>query len=190
MRKGLLGLVLVVAVLLLWRAGPWCKTDMRARSATAAQGEPPRLAENQPVQIFERAFWARPTAADKILHAERHEWRDIEGLQKWQWFLVVEPSPALLKRLRDDNVFGLVSATTVTPVDGAPEWFNFKPDAVSVLKAPQGQLQLIFSPFDKILYATDSGAGFRPGTAETNAIPLPRKMPSPSRLPAMSPPSK
>ncbi len=39
---------------------------------------------------------------------------DADGVQKWQWFLVVEASPALLKRLRDDNA----SRPTQAPVPG------------------------------------------------------------------------
>ena len=68
--------------------------------------------QNDPVKIFQRACWASPTSEDTILHAERREWSDAEGVLKWEWFLVVEPSPALLKRLRDDNVFGLVPVTS------------------------------------------------------------------------------
>lgn len=33
----------------------------------------------------------------------------LPPLAKWQWFIVVQPSPELVKYLRDDNAFGLVS---------------------------------------------------------------------------------
>ena len=86
-----------------------------AAAITAARVDPPTSIDNEPVRIFQRAFWVRPTPADKILHAERREWKDADGVQKWQWFLVVVPSPALLKRLRDDNAFGLMPAATASP---------------------------------------------------------------------------
>ena len=38
-------------------------------------------------EIFKRAFWRRPGNDDHIQHAERHEWRDAAGLERWQWFL-------------------------------------------------------------------------------------------------------
>jgi hypothetical protein len=160
-----------------------------AASNTAAVVDPPTSIESEPVQIFQRAFWVRPTPADKILHAQRREWKDAEGVQKWQWFLVVEASPTLLKRLRDDNAFGLMPAATTRPPTDAPEWFVFNKDEVSVLQAPQGKLQLIFSNDKHTLYATDSGHGFRAGAPESEkpAAPAP-KATVPGRLPSAHPP--
>ncbi len=150
---------------------------------------PPTSIDNEPVQIFQRAFWVRPTSADKILHAERREWKDADGVQKWQWFLVVEPSAALLKRLRDDNAFGLMPAAAASPPADAPEWFAFNRDEVSVLKAPQAKLQLIFSNDKHTLYATDSGHGFRAGAPEpVKPSPPPPQAPLPGRLPSAHPP--
>ncbi|MEI6656487.1 MAG: hypothetical protein WCP45_17125 [Verrucomicrobiota bacterium] len=150
----------------------------------------PTSIENEPVKIFQRAFWASPTSEDQILHAERREWKDADGVQKWQWFLVVEPSAALLKRLRDDNAFGLVPAATVAEIVAAPEWFAFNKDEVSVLKSLQAQLQLIFSKDHHTLYATDSGLGFRAGVPEP-VRPSPPSSTSraiPGRLPSTHPP--
>jgi hypothetical protein len=164
--------------------------QVAAASNTAAMANPPTSIDNEPVQIFQRAFWVRPTSADKILDAERREWKDADGVQKWQWFLVVEASPALLKRLRDDNAFGLVPAAAASLPADAPEWFVFNKDEVSVLKAPQGQLQLVFSNDKRTLYATDSGHGFRAGAPEPikPAPPAP-KAPLPGRLPSAHPPT-
>jgi hypothetical protein len=160
-----------------------------AASNTAAAVDPPTSIENEPVQIFQRAFWVRPTPADNILHAQRREWKDADGVQKWQWFLVVEASPALLKRLRDDNAFGLMPAATASPPTDAPEWFVFNKDEVSVLQAQQGKLQLIFSNDKHTLYATDCGHGFRAGAPESNKpAPPARQAPAPGRLPSTHPP--
>ncbi len=138
------------------------------------------------MRIFQRALWASPTSEDKILHAERREWKDADGVQKWQWFLVVEPSAALLKRLRDDNAFGLTPAPAVSSLSAPPEWFDFKSDEVSVLKSPQSKLQLIFSKNHHTLYATDAGLGFRAGAPEPPQ-PAPQA-PVPGRLPPTHPP--
>ena len=147
---------------------------------------PPTSVENDREKIFQRALWANPTSEDHILHAERREWKDADGVQKWQWFLVVEPSTALLKRLRDDNAFGLVPAAAASLPADAPDWFDFKPDDVSILKSPQTKLQLIFSKDHHTLYATDTGRGFRAGAPEP--IPPAPQAPVPGRLPTTHPP--
>ncbi len=158
-------------------------------STTASKEDPPTNIENDPVRIFQRAFWASPTGEDEILHAERREWIDSDNVQKWQWFLVVKPSPALLKRLRDDNAFGLMPAAAVNLPSDAPEWFAFNKDEVSVLHAPQGNLQLIFSKDKHTLYATDGGLGLRPGApAPVRPPPPARPAPPPGRLPSAHPP--
>ena len=129
--------VLTVAVLL---PCPACRR--RGQQVTAAPQvdapsvmewklDPPTTIQNNPVKIFQRAFWASPASDDKILHAERREWKDSDEVQKWQWFLVVEPSPALLKRLRDDNAFALKPAASASPPAEAPAWFVFTTDKVS-----------------------------------------------------------
>lgn len=162
--------------------------QVAAASNTVAMVNPPTSIDNEPVRIFQRAFWVRPTSSDKILHAERREWKDTDGVQKWQWFLVVEPSDSLLKRLRDDNAFGLMPAAAVSPPTDAPGWFVFNKDGVSVLQAPQGKLQFIFSNDKRTLYATDSGHGFRAGAPEPIKPAPPPQTPVPGRLPNTRPP--
>ena len=178
-------------VLLSWFG--WCWLD----SPRASQVDKPSVAvlkvdaptkiENDPVKIFQRAFWASPTSEDMILHAERREWSGADGLEKWQWFLVVKPSPALLKRLLDDNAFGLFPAASAAAIGNAPDWFRFSGDEVSVLKSPQANLQLIFSKNHRTLYATDTGLGFRSGAPEPIKS-APQLTPVPRRLPTTSPP--
>jgi hypothetical protein len=127
----------------------------------------PTTTLSDPVAVFQRAFWKRPAADDKILHAERREW------QKWQWFLVVEPSPALVKHLREDNAFSLVPAATAPAVRDAPAWFTFQPAEVEVRQAAHGNLRMFFGKTKRLLYATDAGDGFLPGAPEP-AKPAPR----------------
>ena len=193
MKKLLLILAVIAASLLFWLGWRWLdarrKPSVDKPSVIAWKIDPPTKIDNDPVKIFQRAFWASPTGEDKILHAERREWSNAAGVQKWQWFLVVEPSPALLKRLRDDNAFGLAPAPSATNTDHAPEWFDFKPSEVSVHKAPQGTLQLMFTQNGNTLYATDSGLGFRPGAPEPIIKSPPSAAPVPHRLPPTPPPT-
>src|SRR6187397_2142386 len=50
-----------------------------------------------PLKIFQKAFWRSPNANDQILHAERREWPGEDGVGKWKWFIVLQPSPELGK---------------------------------------------------------------------------------------------
>jgi hypothetical protein len=178
-------------VLLAWLGLRWMDSLRAVQadkpSVAIAKGDAPTKIENDPVKIFQRAFWTSPTSEDTILHAERREWSDADGLEKWEWFLVVKPSPSLLKRLRDDNAFGLFPAASAAAIGNAPEWFRFDADEVSVLKSPSAKLQLMFSKDHQTLYATDAGLGFRPGAPEV-IKPTPQQAPVPGRLPTSPPP--
>lgn len=165
------------------------EANILAEVPDAAPGFPPSMVlTSDPVKIFRKAFWRSPAANDHVLHAERREWTGEDGTGKWQWFLVVQPSPDLRKYLRDDNAFGLVKTKTATPLKDAPAWFAFKPAAVEVLQAPTANLQLVFSEADQLLYATDSGESLRPGAPE---VPVVSKSSATStgRLPLTSPPA-
>jgi hypothetical protein len=148
---------------------------------------PPRTVTTNPVKIFQKAFWRSPTDGDLILHAERRDWTGEDGLAKWQWFLLVRPSPELVKYLISDNSFGLMKVKSASRIDGAPEWFNFSSLDTEEMQAPKAKLRLIFSKAENLLYATDSGDGLRLGAPEVPEVP---KM-SPSstgRLPTTPPP--
>ncbi len=149
---------------------------------------PPLNVTSDPVKIFQKAFWRSPAADDEILHGERREWLGPDGLEKWQWFLVVKPSPGLVKYLRDDNAFGLVTADAMPEIVDPPAWFAFKTPEVRRMKAPTANLMFIFSKSGNLLYATDSGGGFRPGLPEPGKAV--REGPTSSgRLPATPPPN-
>lgn len=158
------------------------KAKIQKRSADA-----PTSTKTDPTEVFKRAFWRSPTAADKILHAERREWADGNGIKKWQWFIQLEPSPELLKYLRADNAFGLTPAPGEIPKSDAPDWFTFKAEDVEALVSSGGNLRLHFSKSGNTLYATDSGGGFHAGAAEINGrISAPV---STGRLPQSPPPT-
>ncbi len=152
----------------------------------------PDAVKIDPAEVFRRAFWQLPGDGDKILQAERREWTDAEGVKRWQWFLVVEPSPALVKYLRTDNAFGLLPSPSFAEIENAPDWFAFRPEEVEVLQAPNGNMKLFFHKTQPLLHATSSGTGFRPGvTSPTEPVPTssgPQK--TSGRLPLHSPPKK
>jgi hypothetical protein len=122
-----------------------------------------------PEEVFRRAFWRHPAPEDRVVHAERFEWKAEDGtLARWQWFLEVNPGPALLAFLRDPGTLGLLPADALSspppsaPPPGRPAWF---PPAGStsgfeVLRHPQGALTLLYRGGDNTLFATDAGHGF------------------------------
>lgn len=185
---GLILIPLLAAIgWLAWRAVDAGRPKVMVDSVPIAwQGAPPTLTLNDTEEIFKKAFWRRPTPDDQILNAVRHEWRDADGLERWQWFLVVSASPELIQYLRDDNAFGLVAASKVPVVSEAPGWFRFKPEEVTVLQAPYAGMRLIFSKSDNTLYATDSGRGFTKGAPEPP--PSTQGAQAPGRIPNSPPP--
>src|SRR5687768_14837771 len=73
--------------------------------------------ERDRVMVFQRAFWRRPAPADRILHAERRQWQTSGGaVEKWQWFIAVEPSAAFRDWLLKENPFQLVPVPAGTPL--------------------------------------------------------------------------
>jgi len=150
-------------------------------------GAPPDRVVMDPALVFQRAFWRSPTTEDEILHAERYEWHDAEGVTKWSWFIELKPSPELIKYLRDDNAFGLTRTSSVTWTDEKPAWFKFESTKAVVMKSMQTNLQLVFMTAENTLYATDSGFGTRRGAPEPTK-PTPA-VPVPGRLPTTPPPS-
>jgi hypothetical protein len=185
-------IAVIAAAPLLWLGWHWL--DGRGRPPvdelsveSSWKGDPPTKVENDPLKIFQRAFWASPTDDDEILHAERREWSTAEGTHKWQWFLVVKPSSSLLKRLRDDNAFGLTPVKSAADIVHAPKWFAFDANESAVMRSPHSEMQLIFSKDNKVLYATDSGRGFTKGAPEPlKQVPQPS---APGRLPTTPPPT-
>ena len=149
--------------------------------------EPPASIENVREEVFKRAFWRRPSAEDRILQAERHEWHDAEGVSRWQWFLIVDPSPALLQYLREQNTFGLV-AGSFEPLAESPVWFRFDSQAVETFRSLDGGMHLAYRTKDHRIYASASGAGFTKGAAAPSIAPAPISASSAGRLPNAPPP--
>lgn len=122
--------------------------------------------EIDPAAVFQRAFWRRPTFGDKILHAERRDWLDaFSGVEKWQWFIAVEPSAGLRDWLLKENPFELVavpSGTELAPLSSPPAWFP-RASELAAFTRYRNREQRFFVFHDTTtnrLYTTDAGGGF------------------------------
>ena len=121
---------------------------------------------DDPQDIFQRAFWRRPTPDDRILHAERREWvSEEDGVRRWQWFLAVKPGTALKQWLLEDNAFGLDKVAGATPLAGftqLPSWFPTQGGLAKceVRQAAGSKMTLLFDSKKNVFYATDAGHGF------------------------------
>lgn len=187
-------LTIVLVPVLAWLAWSMAAAQPEPASASdppiAWKGPPPDLVVTDQAAVFKRAFWRAPSAGDEVLHAVRHEWRDAEGVTKWQWFIAVKASPALLKYLRDDNAFGLLPAKSARLPGERPAWFSFDPGEVSVFKSPRGKMQLVFLTQNHTLYATDAGGGLQRGAPEpVPAVPPAQATSVRGRIPTTPPPT-
>lgn len=172
-----------------WRLAAPRVSSAKHDASAASVGSPPPLpvVSDDPAAVFQRAFWKRPTPADEIRHAERREWRDADGITRWQWFIEVKPSPELVKHLIADNAFSLVPAGSPPLVAKPPAWFAVDTKASRILRAPGGGMTLLFDEKSNLLLATDSGGGFRKGAPEPTK-PVARNTAVASRLPNHPPP--
>lgn len=118
----------------------------------------------EPDEIFRRAFWRHPGSDDRIVRAERREWSDSGNVRRWQWFIEVQPSPELLRTLRDPAQFSLVPIEKSRPWSASaatPSWFpSASTSALETHQSPGGTLTLLYRARDNTLFATDEGRGF------------------------------
>lgn len=155
------------------RPVPETSSDAGSTAVPNAPPSPLLTANPDAPEIFRRAFWRRPGAQDRIIHAERRETHSsssarssaLAKVERWQWFLAVHPSTELLAALRDPNTFGLAPVTTPRPWPDEPSPPGWFPAADSlagfeILQATDGGLTVLFRASDNLLYATDSGKGF------------------------------
>jgi len=174
-----------------WRMASPDKTPHKVHKIVSTYS-PPTSTVTDPALVFQKAFWKRPTPEDQILHAERREWQDKDGLSKWQWFIAVKPSPALVDHLITDNAFMLTvaphsnGAASRQQDQSTPQWFAQPTETHQVLTNPNGTFHLLWDKKKNLLHATDSGSGFRPGAPEP-AKAITASQPE-GRLPTTPPP--
>lgn len=184
-------LVLGAAGFVAWRLAPQDQPQVQEKPATPVEepGPAPDVTTVDPTEVFQRAFWKRPTAEDRILHAERREWAEDGQVTRWQWFLEVEPSPALVRYLRDENAFRMTKQQEAKVPAHAPAWFTRDTEGMQIMASQDGIMQVIFTAGDAKLYAIAGGGGFR--SAEPEKLPdAPAGAPNKNRLPDSPPPSR
>jgi hypothetical protein len=147
----------------------------------------PAALATDPATVFQKAFWKRPSNDDHILQAERREWKDASGISKWQWFITVEPSKALLDHLITQNAFSLTPAKNTKITPEAPKWFPGSKASFEAFTNASGTFTVFWDKARNLLHATDSGRGFRPGAHTPSSEPLVAGQPQ-GRLPSQSPP--
>jgi len=180
---------LILGVVGWYLASPENEPDRSHETHVSHESPPPTSTLTDPALVFQKAFWKRPTPEDQILHAERREWQDKDGLSKWQWFIAVKPSTVLVEHLITNNAFMLSASPRSGGREHAetPEWF---PQRVSedtqVLANPSGTFRILLDKEKNLLHATDSGSGFRPGAPEP-AKAITAAQPE-GRLPTTPPP--
>lgn len=187
----LIASVAAVAFLGWWLASPETRSDRSYETYSPHASQPPPTSTlNDATEVFQKAFWKRPTADDRILHAQRREWADAQGLKKWQWFIEVEPSADLVRHLITDNAFSLAQTRSGwrKPAADLPAWFAQPSEGQQVLANQSGSFTLIYDKEANRLLATDSGGGFRPGAPERPS-PAPAPSVAAGRLPLTSPPN-
>ena len=77
-----------------WHSEPPPQESRHPHAPTTNQ-VPPTTTTTANAEVFQKAFWKRPTDDDRILHAERREWSGEDGISRWQWFIAVQPSRQL-----------------------------------------------------------------------------------------------
>lgn len=156
-------LIAIAVLAALAAAGTWHFTATPPETPADIAAKPTSTV-NDAKEVFQKAFWFRPTPDDEILHAERREWADENGVSSWQWFIAVKPSAALTSYLRDRNPFQVRPLTGPLPaLAKAPAWFPVKATSADYDITGADKLLILTQKAKGIIYACDSGGGFRAG---------------------------
>ena len=141
-------------------------------------------------EVFKRAFWKRPTDGDRILHAERREWTNADGVDRWQWFIAVDPSEELARYLNEKNPFRLSEprGKVAIPTPPRPEWFPVTAEGFKVRQSRDGNMLFLTHRESGRLFATSQGRGFAKAVEVTPpAAPQSNGSGNPGRLPLTPP---
>ncbi len=193
--KGVLLLILAVVVLAVaaWFVGGSSDVES-APQAMVEEGKAllaPTTTNTDATEVFQRAFWKRPTEKDEILHAERREWADGDGVDRWQWFIAVDPSAELARYLHEQNPFSMSApkGEVALPADELPEWFPDSVDGYDVTQTADGQMIFLMRPGDGRLFAMSQGRGFAKAVEAPPPTPQGISTNTQGRLPTTSPPT-
>lgn len=179
--------LVAVAALGWWLASPGRMSELPdANQARASQ--PPTTVSSSPAEVFQKAFWKRPGSDDRIANAERREWKDAGGISKWQWFITVKPSKALVNHLITGNAFMLARGKNLARAANAPMWFPTSAEDAEVLTNASGTFIVLWDPKQNLIHATDSGHGFTAGASAPAYAPAVVQHTPTGRLPVTPPP--
>lgn len=151
--------------------------------------EPPTTIVSDKEEIFKRAFWRQPSSEDRILQAARYDWSDEEGLNRLQWYLLVQPSADLFSYLGEKNAFGLLPGKEVPDFPEAPAWFTPSAASNRIFRANDDSFWLLFNESGDRLYATGVGRGFSKGAPEPEGTTGRQEESNYGRLPNAAPPT-
>lgn len=144
--------------------------------------------ESDRAEVFRRAFWRNPGSGDTVRQAERREWSDASGVQRWDWFIAVEASEALAAYLLEQNPFQLMTKSEPQTFTEVPAWFPESSEGFNLHQSQSGEMTVLFNPDTRQLYATGQGFGFRSGAPEPQPSTIPQQNQSRGRLPDAPPP--
>lgn len=189
MKKGIL---IIVSLLLAWVGWHLVSSNQPDSPQTHIIHASDELAAPtifiDPAEVFQKAFWRRPSAEDLILGAERKEWSNEEGVSRWYWNLTVKPSEALVNYLITNNAFMLVRSNSPVESCDLPEAIANYSEGFETYSDASRKFVLLWNKQENLLHATDSGTGFLPGAPEPAAAPPVARHPE-GRLPTTPPPS-
>lgn len=195
-RSTMIAGVLAAVVLLAWlgfrMASPKAHPGGSSLSRTDLAIPPPTSTNTNAVEVFQRAFWKRPTEKDQILHAERREWADGDGVSRWQWFIAVDPSEELGRYLNEQNPFSLSQPKGIVALldDPRPEWFPKSAEGFAVRQSLDGQMLFLTQTETGRLFATSQGRGFaKPVEISPSRSPVAQSSAATGRLPSTPPPN-
>ena len=180
-------LVIMAAALLAALSWHFASSENLTDRSDPSDRQHPAALSMDPAVVFEKAFGKRPSNDDQILHAERLEWKDASGISKWQWFITVEPSKALLDHLITQNAFSLTPVKNTKNNPEAPKWFPGSKASFEAFTNSSGTFTVFWDKARNLLHATDSGRGFRPGAPQPLTAPIASQQPQ-GRLPSTPPP--
>ena len=165
----------VIVGVAVWRVTPGLGADRKGSPSSSSVPSPtistPKAnadgvaLERDHAAVFQRAFWRRPSPGDRILHAERRDWVDSSNrIEKWQWFIAVQPSAAFRNWFFKENPFELIAVTPdlqIAPLSSPPAWFPPSTDLTifTGYRNHEGRYLVFYDPSNNTLFATDSGGG-------------------------------
>lgn len=186
--ENILPLVVLVIAGLWWATRSAKVEEAAVVEVPVPEGQSLAVVE-QGEEVFRRAFWRHPDEDDRILNAERREWSDEEGVDRWQWFLEVRPSEMLENDLFEENRFELARVSTWrTDSPVSPVWFPKASESFEIMKSRDGAMVLLRDQESGSVFATGHGRGF------SRAVVVPMSPPQElgaavnGRIPSHSPP--